>query len=234
MVEANIPVSRSAELRNPAAAKRCLDRMGRMSEENRSNLDQAREILSQPSCSEAAGRDAAAMITQGRDVQSLSMREAELLARACNVAGDMQGAYAAALRAVSLVDSPNDELLSQLAMTMHQALGPGDALQEECDRLIQQGVGFAAFWHLFKADDYVYRATGAHEIPIPIDYDPDQPLAYPEFIEPAAREIEAAIKSCPDLFERHPLCTHGWDDNYAPVVGDERFGHLSEHQLRGK
>lgn len=204
-----------------------------MSEDNRTNLDAARELLIRPGCSEVDGSRAAEMILQGRDVQSLSMREAELLAQACNISGDMGCAYEAAVRAVSLVEAPSDETLSQLATCMHQAFGPGDELQAACDRLIEQGVGFAAFWHLFKADDYVYRATGAQDLPFPIEDDPNEPLAYPEFVEPAAREIEAALKDCPDLFEKHPVCTHAWDENYWPIVSDARFAHLKEERLKG-
>jgi hypothetical protein len=96
-----------------------------------------------------------------------------------------------------------------------------------CDGFIARGHGPPAFWCLLKADEYLSFATGEHELQ-DYEWSPGDLIPHPELLEPASRELEAALTHDPGLRESEPArgWVGDWNTRFAAVLEQPAFNHL--------
>jgi hypothetical protein len=193
-------------------------------------LEAAGEIVGRSTThGESDGRRIVEALLAGRGLEDLSVEELRVLGQGYNWCMEHAEAYRAWRLALSR--APDDEgALQDVRAGLLNLWYHSDAYPDRCDELIREGAGPAAFWRLEKAEYFVRTAT--EERTSEFVWERGDPVARPELLELAAREIAAAVAERPDLFGSHPGWVRGWDERFAPLIQDPRFRHLSARGLR--
>lgn len=159
------------------------------------------------------------LMLAGRRADELDPVETSVLLRGYNWAGLYEDEYALAICAVRKWGSG---FTAALTSAHYNAFWwPGDKFLEEADRLIAEGVGDRAHWHVQKAWFLSMVATGERDKEE--EWLPGDPIVDMEALRSAATELEAALSvGIPDS---SPELEH-WNETFKCLLSQPSCAHL--------
>jgi hypothetical protein len=200
--------------------------------------DRARWIFAHPRNSYDDGHRVVELLLTGRAVPDLSSAELLLLAQGYNWWSNQVKAFETAKLGLSREPQSAEWLVLARRYAWLAFVNDLPRYLPACDACIAAGIGPAAFWHLLKAERFIGMATGERKLSgmrtgerklEDFEWLPGDPIVRPEFLQPAAEALEAALTCEPGLRQNEAArgWVGDWNKRFAAVLQDPAFRHLN-------
>lgn len=214
-----------------------------MSDTKPTPYERAKRIIDHPTGrSYGDGQRIIEILLAGRGLNVLSLDELRVAFKGYNWWGKHDLSFEAARRALVL-DPTNLELHYELEVAIRNCSVSADRNDSDAshdvlsmyDRMIEDGIGAPAFWHVRKAIHFYDLATQDPECEDYLDWEEGDPIYRPEALEDACRELGLAIQSDPrlrdekDCWMRYGVCRElGWDRYFLALQGLPEYQKLMQ------
>jgi hypothetical protein len=208
-----------------------------LSDTNPTPYERARRIIDHPiDHSYRDGRRIIEILLADRGLDDLSFNELRAAFKGSNWCGEHALSFEAARRALVL-DPTSMEAHHELDVAIRhlsfsfivEDTDASHAVLSIYDRVIEDGIGAPAFWHVRKAVHFYDLATQDPECEDFIDWDEGDPIHRPEALEEACRELGLAIRSDPRLLDEKDRWMEsglGWDRYFLALRGHPEYRKL--------